>query len=95
VVRGAALMFGVLPTTTLALERFPSLEVPNASGLFNLMRNLGGAIALALIDTVLENRTTVHSNTLAARLMAGDADTANFVGLPALYLPEMGRAAGS
>jgi DHA2 family multidrug resistance protein len=85
-VRGAALMFCVLPTTTLALDRFSSIEVPNASGLFNLMRNLGGAIALALIDTVLENRTTVYGNVLADRLMAGDAKTASFVGLPAQYL---------
>jgi len=45
------------------------------------MRNLGGAIALALIDTVLEQRAPVHSAQLVARLQAGDADAARFVGL--------------
>ena len=39
------------------IERLRPADVPNASGLFNLMRNLGGAIGLALIDTVLEQRT--------------------------------------
>ena len=56
-VRGAALMLCLLPSTALALSGFDPLHVPNASGLFNLMRNLGGAIGLALIDTVLEQRT--------------------------------------
>lgn len=81
--RGAALMLCLLPTTALALDKFSPAQVPNASGLFNLMRNLGGAIGLALIDTVLENRAPVHSKALAARLMRGDIAAARFVGLPA------------
>jgi DHA2 family multidrug resistance protein len=31
-----------------------------ASGLFNLTRNLGGAVGLAVINTVLTNRQDVH-----------------------------------
>jgi len=50
--------------------------------LFNLMRNLGGAIGLALIDTVLEQRTPTHIASLVARLQAGDASAARLVGLP-------------
>ncbi|HYM73714.1 MAG TPA: DHA2 family efflux MFS transporter permease subunit, partial [Stellaceae bacterium] len=91
--RGAALMFCVLPTTTLALESFPAPQVPNASGLFNLMRNLGGAIGLALIDTIVENRAPVHAAALTARLRAGDADAASFIELPAQYLSAMARGA--
>ncbi len=56
IVRGAAVMLCLLPTTSLALGGFDPYLVPNASGLFNLMRNLGGAIGLALIDTVLDQR---------------------------------------
>src|SRR5947209_11798478 len=56
IVRGAAVMLCLLPTTSVALGGFDPFLVPNASGLFNLMRNLGGAIGLALIDTVLELR---------------------------------------
>jgi DHA2 family multidrug resistance protein len=80
--RGAAIMLCLLPSTALALEGLKPVHVPNASGLFNLMRNLGGAIGLALIDTVLEQRTPTHVAVLVARLQAGDASAARLVGLP-------------
>jgi MFS transporter, DHA2 family, multidrug resistance protein len=82
IVRGAAVMLCLLPSTSLALAGFAPLLVPNASGLFNLMRNLGGAIGLALIDTVLDQRAPLHVTAIVARLQAGDAATARFVGLP-------------
>jgi DHA2 family multidrug resistance protein len=81
-VRGSAIMLCLLPSTALALNRLDPIQIPNASGLFNLMRNLGGAIGLALIDTVLEQRTPLHISALVARLQAGDASAARLVGLP-------------
>ncbi len=83
VARGAAVMLCLLPTTALALGGFDPARVANASGLFNLMRNLGGAIGLAIIDTILEQRTPTHVVSLIARLQAGDAAAARLVGLPA------------
>ena len=80
--RGVAFMFCLLPTTTLALSIFPPDAVANASGLFNLVRNLGGAIALAIIDTLIEQRVPIHVAALVERLQAGDGEAAQFVGLP-------------
>ena len=57
VVRGVAIMFCLLPPTRIALGALPEAEVADASGLFNLMRNLGGAIGIALIDTILYGRS--------------------------------------
>ncbi len=82
ILRGAAVMFCLLPTTALALEGQPLARVSNASGLFNLMRNLGGAIGIALIDTVLEQRTPDHAAQFVTRLQAGDPIAAKIVGLP-------------
>jgi DHA2 family multidrug resistance protein len=82
IARGGAFMLCLLPTTSLALSGFPAAAVPNASGLFNLMRNLGGAIGLALIDTIIANRTPIHVDSIVARLQGNDLDTARFVGLP-------------
>jgi DHA2 family multidrug resistance protein len=82
ITRGTAVMLCLLPTTALALGGFDPARVPNASGLFNLMRNLGGAIGLAVIDTVLEQRTPTHIAALAARLQAGDPAAARLAGLP-------------
>ncbi len=83
IARGAAVMLCLLPTTALALGGFDPARVPNASGLFNLMRNLGGAIGLAVIDTILEQRAPAHVASLVARLQAGDPAAARLVGLPA------------
>jgi DHA2 family multidrug resistance protein len=86
VIRGAAIMFCLLPPTRLALGTLSETQVPDASGLFNLMRNLGGAIGIALIDTVLYGRTSIHADALRARLLAGDMTTARAIGLdPGLF----------
>ncbi|HMA50182.1 MAG TPA: DHA2 family efflux MFS transporter permease subunit [Magnetospirillaceae bacterium] len=82
IIRGVAIMFCLLPPTRLALGTLEKDRVPDASGLFNLMRNLGGAIGLALIDTVIYSRSPVHATQIVARLQAGDTGTAEFVGIP-------------
>ena len=75
-------MFCLLPATRLALEYWPPHEVAEASGLFNLMRNLGGAMGIAAIDTILTERTPGHVASLVARLQAGDPLAAALAGLP-------------
>jgi DHA2 family multidrug resistance protein len=82
VIRGLAIMFCLLPPTRLALGHLEASRVPDASGLFNLMRNLGGAIGLAMIDTVIYTRSPVLGGAFTERLQAGDIDTAKFVGIP-------------
>lgn len=82
VIRGLAIMFCLLPPTRLALGTLDKNRVPDASGLFNLMRNLGGAIGLALIDTLIYSRSALHGAEIAGKLKAGDMETARFVGLP-------------
>ncbi|MDF2995310.1 MAG: drug resistance transporter, EmrB/QacA subfamily [Xanthobacteraceae bacterium] len=82
IVRGAAIMLCLLPPTRLALGRLAPDQVPDASGLFNLMRNLGGAIGIALIDTIMFGRAPVHGEALRQRLLAGDTSAADLIGLP-------------
>jgi len=82
IIRGAAIMFCLLPPTRLALGSLSPDRVPDASGLFNLMRNLGGAIGIALIDTIVYTRSDPLGERIWARLQAGDMKTAAFVGAP-------------
>ncbi len=63
-VRGVALMFCFLPANLIALGTLPPDKLKNAAGLYNLMRNLGGAISIAAIGTVLNNRLWFHWNRL-------------------------------
>jgi MFS transporter, DHA2 family, multidrug resistance protein len=81
VVRGVAIMFCLLPPTRFALGSLPQSEVSDASGLFNLMRNLGGAIGIALIDTILYGRVVGYAENLRDRLLAGDVTAAQAIGL--------------
>src|SRR5206468_9579588 len=81
VLRGFAAMFCLLPPTRMALEMLPHKQVPDASGLFNMMRNLGGAVGIALIDTILYGRTGGHIEAIRERLITGDLATAQAIGL--------------
>ncbi len=74
-------MFCLLPPTRLALGSLTAAQVPDASGLFNLMRNLGGAIGIAMIDTILYGRTAGHAEALRDGLIAGDVTAARAIGL--------------
>ncbi|HEV2303858.1 MAG TPA: DHA2 family efflux MFS transporter permease subunit, partial [Stellaceae bacterium] len=62
--RGFALMFCYLPANLLALGTMPHDRLKNAAGLYNLTRDLGGAIGLAVLGTVLNNRLQFHWNRL-------------------------------
>jgi DHA2 family multidrug resistance protein len=81
IVRGIAIMFCLLPPTRIALGALPEAEVADASGLFNLMRNLGGAIGIALIDTILYGRSAIFAEDFRSRLLAGDVTAAKAIGL--------------
>src|SRR6201996_2513615 len=81
ILRGIAIKFCLLPPTQLALGALRRAQVPDASGLFNLMRNLGGAFGIALIDTILYGRTMGHAEVLRDRLLAGDVTAAQAIGL--------------
>lgn len=65
ILRGMSLMLCMVPINNLALGTLPHDRLKNASGLFNLTRNLGGAVGLALINTVLIQRNDFHYGRLA------------------------------
>jgi MFS transporter, DHA2 family, multidrug resistance protein len=58
--RGVGLMLAMVPINNIALGTLPPERMKNASGLFNLTRNLGGAVGLALLTTILNDRTDLH-----------------------------------
>ena len=60
ILRGSSLMLCMVPINNLALGTLSPDQLKNASGLFNLTRNLGGAVGLAVINTVLNNRLDLH-----------------------------------
>lgn len=71
--RGFAQQFAVAPTVTLTLGGLAPDRLKLASGLFNLMRTLGGAIGIAACGTLLNDRVNLHAQRLADHLNAGNA----------------------
>jgi DHA2 family multidrug resistance protein len=71
--RGFAQQFAVAPTVTLTLGGLAPERLKLASGLFNLMRNLGGAIGIAACGTILNDRANLHFLRLAEHLNSGNA----------------------
>src|SRR6201997_5043798 len=73
ILRGIGMMCAMVPTNNIALGTLAPDRVKNASGLFNLMRNLGGAVGLAIINEVLNDRTDLHIVRLQDRVTWGNA----------------------
>lgn len=68
IIRGMSLMLCMVPINNLALGTMTPDKIKGASGLYNLMRNLGGAVGLAVINTLLSNRGDLHYARLAEKL---------------------------
>ena len=70
VVRSFAIMLCIVPSVGLALGHFEGAELRYASGLFNLMRNAGGAVGIAVVNTWLQDATKLHALRLSEALGA-------------------------
>ena len=63
-VRGTAQMLCMMPLNQAAMAAVTKEESGDAAGLYNMARNLGGAIGLALIGTFLDRREAFHNTVL-------------------------------
>ncbi len=59
---GFALSFVFVPITTQAYGTLSNEQIGNASGIFNLLRNIGGSIGISMAQTELTRRTDYHQN---------------------------------
>jgi DHA2 family multidrug resistance protein len=63
-VRGLALMFCFMPINDLAFGTMARDQIQNASGLYNLTRNLGGAMGIAVITSIITRKTAIYGQVL-------------------------------
>ncbi len=59
---GFGLSFIFVPISTASYGTLDNTQIGNASGLFNLMRNVGGSIGISIAQTLLTRRAAVHQN---------------------------------
>jgi MFS transporter, DHA2 family, multidrug resistance protein len=78
-VRGMGLICCYLPANMIALGTLPAEKMRNAAGLYNLTRDLGGAIGLATIVTIMNERLHFHWNRLIEDVNPARASVQQFL----------------
>ncbi|HKE88967.1 MAG TPA: hypothetical protein VKB45_01440, partial [Gemmatimonadales bacterium] len=68
--RGMGLGLIFVPLTNLSLSDLPMSRIPNGTGLFNLTRQLGGSVGIALSATLVTRFATIHRADLMANVTA-------------------------
>jgi DHA2 family multidrug resistance protein len=66
-----------VPLTTMALGAVSPADLPTASGLFSVVRNVGGSVGIAVTTTWLSRQTQVHMATLIGHVTPWSAATAD------------------
>jgi MFS transporter, DHA2 family, multidrug resistance protein len=66
---GSGCVFVPLSTTTMAFLK--NEEIGNASGLYNLLRNIGGSIGISVVNTIVARHEQLHRNELVASVNPG------------------------
>jgi len=69
--RGVGVMFGMIATQQMTMWTLPPSQMKDASAIVNLMRNVGGAIGLAGLSTILTVQRKVHLTELSSNINAG------------------------
>ena len=72
VISGFAMGFVFVPLTTMTMATLPQDQIGNASGMYNLMRNTGGSIGIAIMTTFLARNAQVHQAYLTEHTTAYD-----------------------
>ena len=65
--------FVFVPLTTMAMGLLRKQEIGNAAGIYNLMRNIGGSVGIAMLTANLVRGSQIHQTYLGASLTAGGA----------------------
>jgi DHA2 family multidrug resistance protein len=69
-VQGISLALLFVPLTTITMDPIPRESMGNATSIFNLMRNIGGSLGIAVATTLLARRQQVHTSALGAHVDA-------------------------
>ena len=68
VVNGIAISFIFVPLTTATMSQLDQRQLGNATGLYNLTRNLGGSLGIAFVTTMLARGAQAHQALMVGRL---------------------------
>jgi DHA2 family multidrug resistance protein len=73
IISGMASGMVFVPLSTTAMGTLGNEQIGNASGLYNLMRNIGGSIGISLVNTLVSRHEQMHRSELVGHLAPGTA----------------------
>jgi DHA2 family multidrug resistance protein len=79
VIQAGGLGFLFVPINTAAFLFIPKEKYTNGSGLFNLSRNIGGSVGIAVATTMLSRKAQIHQTFLASHMTSLNANFAQTV----------------
>jgi len=68
IITGFALSFVFVPITTQCYATLRNEEIGNASGIFNLLRNIGGSVGISVAQTMLTRRSALHQTEIVGAI---------------------------
>ena len=68
VINGMSTAFMFVPLNTLSFGTLNREQVGNATGVYNLMRNVGGSVGISIVSTMLARRAQVHQAMMSQHL---------------------------
>src|SRR5262249_43077589 len=74
VLNGIAISFIFVPLTTTTMGHLRQAQMGNATGIYNLMRNLGGSFGIAMVTTLLSRRAQVHQSLMVSHMTPFDPE---------------------
>jgi DHA2 family multidrug resistance protein len=72
ILQGAAISCMFVPLSASAMSHISREKIGNATSIFNLMRNIGGSIGIAVMTTLLARRQQFHQSRLIERVVPGN-----------------------
>jgi DHA2 family multidrug resistance protein len=75
IIQGVGMSLLFVPLTTVSMDPIPRERMGNATSLFNLMRNIGGSIGIAVTGTMIARHTRVVTGTLGEHVTIYDPET--------------------
>jgi DHA2 family multidrug resistance protein len=86
IVTGFALSFVFVPMSTMMMATISNKDMGAATGLGNMLRNIGGSIGIAMATTALSRRADFHQSRLSANLSPSSAVLQQKSAMIAVYL---------
>jgi MFS transporter, DHA2 family, multidrug resistance protein len=81
-----------VPLSAVAFANLPNEQVGNASGLYNLFRNIGGSVGISIVNTIVVRHAQLHQTELVRSVTSSSVTVQNQLHSLQLYLQAQGNS---